>query len=153
MGIKVNGLDRIVIMVRDLDKALAFFGNLGMEFMALDEDIAARDGMRMYVCHETHIHLIAPILPLPEDAPPPVHRSVALLEGRESVHMALTFIVDDPEEVGEALEAQGIPIHHRYEQSHDYASIGLDNFEEVATKPGENTLGLQVAFANHDGRS
>ncbi len=149
MGIKVNGLDRLVIMVRDLDKALTFFGNLGMEFMELEPDISERDGVRSYVCHETHIHLIAPILPLPENAAPPMRKRVALLEEHEFIYMALTFMVDDPEEVATELEEEGIHIQHRYEKSPDYATIGMDNFEEVITSP-EDTLGIVMGFAQYD---
>lgn len=58
---KAISLDRIVIMVRDMDKALEFFsGKLGMEFKELDKEIQERDGNRGLVCHDTHIHLVSP---------------------------------------------------------------------------------------------
>ena len=145
MGVK--GLDRIVIMVRDMDKALEFFsGKLGMKFQELSEDISKRDGVRSYVCHETHVHLISPILPLPDNAAPPMRKRVDLLKENETVYMALTFMVDDPAAAAAELEQQGIRFQHRYEESHDYASIGMDNFVEVITSP-EDTFGIVMGFA------
>jgi len=148
---KVTGLDRIVIMVKDMDRALEFFsGKLGMEFKELDKEISERDGVRSYVCHETHLHLIAPILPLSENAPPPMKRRAALLEKQPFVFMALTFMVDDPTQAAADLERQGIRIQpHRYEASHDYASIGMDSFAEVMTFADE-TFGLVMGFAKYD---
>lgn len=147
---KVRSLDRIVIMVRDIDKALEFFSQkLGMEFKELDKDISERDGVRSYVCHETHVHLISPILPLPENAAPPMRKRVDLLKEHEAVFMALTFMVDDVAKTEAELKQQGIDIQHRYEESHDYASIGMDNFAELVTSP-EGTLGLVMGFATYN---
>ena len=148
---KVNGLDRIVILVRDMDKALNLFsGKLGMKFKELSEDISKRDGFRSCICHETNVHLISPILPLPENAPPPVKANMEMLKTMESVVLAITFKVDDPIKASLELQDQGIGIQqHKYEKSHDYVSIGLDNFEEVMTFP-ESTLGIVVGFTRYD---
>lgn len=144
------GLDRLVIMVRDMDKALQFYsGALGMRFHELDADISKRDGVRSCVCHQTHIHLISPILPLPENAAPPMRKKAALLQEQEAFVQALTFRVDDPFKAGAELEAQGLRIQHRYEKSHDYASVGLDNFEEVVLDDAD-TFGLVIGLANYD---
>lgn len=147
---KVQGLDRIIIMVRDIHKALDFFSvKLGMNFKELNRTISERDGVRSFVCPETHIHLISPIFPLPENAAPPMKKRVELLKEHEAVFMALTFIVDDPEEAARELEKEGIRIQHRYPRSHDYASIGMDNFVEVVTS-AEDTFGIVMGFANYD---
>ena len=147
---KVTGLDRIVIMVRDIDKALEFFsGKLGMKFQELSEDISKRDGVQSYVCHETHVHLISPILPLPENAAPPMRKRVELLKEHEAIINALTFMVEDTAAAEAELKQQGIHIQHRYEKSHDYASIGLDNFAEVVTSD-KDTFGLVLGFASYD---
>ena len=147
---RVKGMDRVVIMVRDIDKALEFFSQeLGMEFKELDKNISERDGVRSYVCHQTHVHLISPILPLPENAAPPMRKRVDLLRKNEAIFNALTFMVDDKAKVEAELKQQGITIQHRYEASPDYASIGMDNFREVVTSD-EDTLGLVIGLAAYD---
>jgi catechol 2,3-dioxygenase-like lactoylglutathione lyase family enzyme len=147
---EVTGLDRVVIMVRDIDKALEFFSQkLGMEFKELDKNISERDGVRSYVCHKTHVHLISPILPLPENAAPPMKKRVDLLKKNAAIFNALTFMVDDTAKVEAELKQQGITIQHRYEASPDYASIGMDNFREVVTSD-EGTLGLVIGLAAYD---
>jgi catechol 2,3-dioxygenase-like lactoylglutathione lyase family enzyme len=147
---KTTRFDRIVIMVRDMEKALEFFsGRLGMEFMELEKDISERDGVRSYVCHDTHVHLITPILPLPPDAAPPMRKRVDLLKENEYVFMALTFMTDDVQQAEAELIQQGIHIQHRYDKSHDYASIGMDNFTEIVTS-AEGSLGIVMGFASYD---
>ena len=147
---KITGLDRIVIMVRDIDKALEFFsGKLGMEFKELQQDISERDGVRIYVCHETHLHLISPILPLPENAAPPMKKRVELLKEHEAIINAVTFMVEDTAQAETELKQLGIHIQHKYEPSHDYASIGLDNFAEVVTQDTD-TFGIVLGFASYD---
>ena len=146
----ISGLDRVVVMVRDLDKALAFFsGTLGMDFQELTKDISVRDGVRSHVCHHTHLHLISPILPLPPDAAPPMRQRIGLLKDHESVIMAITFRVDDTAVVEADLAAWGIGIQHRYEPSGDYATIGMDRFAEIVTR-AQDTFGLVIGFASYD---
>jgi catechol 2,3-dioxygenase-like lactoylglutathione lyase family enzyme len=149
--VKIIGLDRIEILVRDMDKALDLFSNkLGMKFIELTKEISERDGIRSLVCHETHIHLISPILPLPENAPPPLKAKTEMLKTQEAFIMAITFKVEEPQKASVELQKQGIKIQkHQYKKSHDYASIGLDNFEEVITYP-ESTLGILIGFADYE---
>lgn len=147
---KINGLDRAEFMVRDLDTELDFFsGALGMEFMELSKEISERDGVRSYVCLDANLHLFSPILPLPPNAAPPMRKRVALLEEQKCVFMALTFLVDDVEHAEAELSRQGITVQHRYLKSHDYASIGMDNFEEIIPS-SEDTLGILMGFAKYD---
>jgi catechol 2,3-dioxygenase-like lactoylglutathione lyase family enzyme len=147
---RVQGLDRIEIMVRDLDRALAFFsGTLGMNFVELDKTIARRDGIRAVTCHEAHLHLFEPILPLPSSAPPPLRNLVEKLKTSEAVIVALAFAVDDARQTATDLTQQNIRIQHQFEPSHDYASMGMDNFTQVVTLP-DDTLGILMTFARYD---
>ncbi len=147
---KVLELDRLVIMVRDIDKALEFFaGKLGMKFLELDKDISERDGVRSYVCHDTHLHLISPILPLPANAAPPMRERVKLLEENEAIFQAIVFKVDDIQEVKDELIKDGNFLKHEYKESHDYKSIGMDNFAEAVFSLKENS-GLIFAVSSYD---
>jgi len=66
---KVKGLDRVAIVVRDMDKAIEFFSNkLGAEFQELPGGEAM--GMRVGISIDNQMELVSPILPLPEGAPP-----------------------------------------------------------------------------------
>jgi catechol 2,3-dioxygenase-like lactoylglutathione lyase family enzyme len=146
----LRDIDRVVIMVRDLDKALQLFsGTLGMQFEELDAAISRRDGVRSHVCHEAHLHLISPILPLPDNAAPPMRKRVGLLQEQEALCNALTFIVDDPEAAAQELSGQAIGIQHRYARSHDYATLRMDNFVETITDE-RDTLGMALGFASYD---
>lgn len=146
----IKGLDRVVLMVRDIERALAFFsGTLGMQFRELTDDISRRDGVRSYVCHETNLHLISPILPLPPDAAPPMRKRAELLQEHEAIIQAITFKVDDIAATEASMGELGLQIQHRYTPSHDYASIGLDNFAELVSRE-QDTMGLVLGFANYD---
>jgi catechol 2,3-dioxygenase-like lactoylglutathione lyase family enzyme len=149
-SMKVKSLDRIEIMVRDMDKAVELFSKkLGMEFKEMSKEISARDGVRCFVCHETHLHLISPILPLPENAPPPIKKMVELLKEKETIFVGLMFKVHEPAKAAADLEQQGIHIQHRYKESHDYVSIGMDNFAQVVADD-KDTFGIVMGFSKYD---
>jgi catechol 2,3-dioxygenase-like lactoylglutathione lyase family enzyme len=147
----VKGLDRFVIMVRDMDKALSLFsGKLGMRFLKLDDSISERDHVVSYVCPETHLHLIAPIYPVAKGTPPPMLKKIDSLKEHEAIFQALTFLVDDIAAAERALTDHGIRVQkHRYAKSHDYSSIGMDNFEEIMTEE-DDSLGILMGFAKYD---
>jgi catechol 2,3-dioxygenase-like lactoylglutathione lyase family enzyme len=147
---KITGFDRVVIMVRDVEKALTFFRDkLNMHFLELEKEISVRDGLRSYVSLENHLHLLEPIFPLLENAAPPMRERVALLEKQEAFILALVFKTADIAETEADLKQMNIGIQHRYEASHDYVSIGMDNFAELVVDT-DATLGILMAFASHE---
>jgi catechol 2,3-dioxygenase-like lactoylglutathione lyase family enzyme len=78
---KIKQLGRVAFLVRDMDKVVDFFSrNFGMRFLELDAAVAKRDGARCCVCHEMQLELVSPILPLADNAPPPVRKSVEMLK-------------------------------------------------------------------------
>ncbi len=85
----ILGMDRLVIMVRDLEKAIDLFGNkYGLEVKQLSSDIAERYGANMFLCPQCNLEVISPILPLPENTSPDIKNAVKMLEKQESVIMA-----------------------------------------------------------------
>jgi catechol 2,3-dioxygenase-like lactoylglutathione lyase family enzyme len=147
---RVKGLDRVVIMARDIDKAVDFFSTtFDMKFKELSKPISERDGVRCFLCHETRVQLISPNFPIPDNAPPPFKKRAELLKEKEMFIMALAFEVDAPTEAAAELEERGIRIQHKYEESHDYVSIGMDNFVEVVPND-EDTFGVVMALAKYD---
>ena len=146
---RIPGLDRIEIMVRNLDHALEFFsGKLGLTFVSLGETIARRDGVKAAVCSEAYLHLFEPVLPLSLSAPPPLRTLVEMLKTREAVIVAIAFAVDDARHTAEDLRQHNIRIQHIFEPSHDYVSMGMENFAQAVTLP-DDTLGLLMTFASY----
>lgn len=147
----ITGLDRFIIMVKDIDEYMRFFQkNFGFEFQELDPEIEKRDGIRSCICWDARLHLIAPRYPLQDSLPPPMRRKIELLETQDYVVMALTFTVDDIETARSKLKAAGITVQeHEYKKSNDYASIGLKNFEEIMTYP-EDTFDHVIGFAKYE---
>ena len=147
---KATGLDRIIIMVRDMDKALEFFsGKLGMKFRELAPEVQERAGNRGLVCHETHIHLVQPRLPLPEGAAPFLKKGAELLKEKEALVLVLLFKVGDPMKDAEEMKQQGFVILRTWQDDHDYASVGMDNLAEFIVDP-KDTLGIPMGFSKWD---
>lgn len=147
---KVKGLDRVAIMVRDIDKAVGFFSQkLGIKFKELSQEISAREGVRCFVSLDHQLEIVSPLLPLPDNAPPPLIKRVELLKEKELIFLGLTFLVDDPSQAATELKQQGIGIQHEYKESHDYVSIGMDNFVQVVAND-QDTLDMVIGFAKYD---
>lgn len=146
----VTGLDRIIVMVRDMDKALAFFsGKLGLKFRETDKKVQFAAGNRGLVCHEAHIHLVQPNDPMPESAPPPLKMASKLLKEREAMMMVLVFkVADAKKESGKAKEL-GLTIIKSWEDDHDYAAVGMDNLYEYLFDP-KDTLGIPLLISSWD---
>jgi len=144
---KVTGLDRIVIMVRDIDKAMELFSRkFGMRFMELDENIQKRDGNRGFVCHETHLHIVSPILPLPPTAPPPLRKGAEMIRDKDAMVLVLIFKVEDAGKAMGEMEEQGFAIVRTWPENEDYASVGMNHLVEFLMDP-KDTLGLPICFS------
>lgn len=147
---EITGLDRMVIMVRDMDKALEFFsGKLGMKFKELDKDVQMRAGNRGCVCHETHIHLVQPFDPMPASAPPPLQKASEMLKDKEAVVTVLLFKCKDARKGSEELKGKGINVIRSWEDNDEYISVGMDNLYEYLFDP-KGTLGLPVCISTWD---
>jgi catechol 2,3-dioxygenase-like lactoylglutathione lyase family enzyme len=144
---KVRGLDRVIVLVRDLDAAMEVFSTkLGVEFVELEG--AEADGQRACLSLDHQMELVSPIIPLPAGAPGEMRRWVELLREREAILLAIAFRVDDveaavsdtqaPRVVGrlELPELPPLPIHHLKER--------------VLSE--EDTLGIPVVLVEYQRR-
>jgi len=148
--VKVKRLDRVAIMVRDIDKAIGFFSEkLGLNFRELSSIISERDGVRCFTCHDAQLEIVSPILPLRPNAPLPLRQRVELLKEKEMIIIGLMFEVEDPTETARELEQQGIRMQHTYEKSHDYVSVGMDNFDQFVAHD-KDTFGVVMGFGKYD---
>ncbi len=147
---EITGLDRIIVMVRDMDKALDFFsGKLGMKFRELDKEVQILAGNRGCVCHETHIHLVQPNNPVPESAPPPLKKAAELLKEKEAMVMLLLFKTKNAKKDSEELKENGLSVIRSWENNNEYISVGMDNLYEYLFDP-KDTLGLSICISTWD---
>ena len=144
---KVKGLDRVAIVVRDMDKAIEFFSNkLGAEFQELPGGEAM--GMRVGISIDNQMELVSPILPLPEGAPPHLKRWAKLLEGRDNVLAALAFKVDDADSAAVEAEEQGMRVETKFDIP-EIPGWPIRNLKELIMAE-EDTLGIPMAFIKYD---
>ncbi len=72
---EIEGIDRVVIGVKDLDRGMEFFSRLlEVDFVEITGPAPAAGGVRFAVNLDKHIELISPVYPL-KDANPPNPKS------------------------------------------------------------------------------
>jgi catechol 2,3-dioxygenase-like lactoylglutathione lyase family enzyme len=141
---KASGLDRVIVLVRDLDAAMEMFSTkLGVEFVELEG--AEADGQRACLSLDHQMELVSPIVPLPESAPLEMRRWVELLRDRESVLLAVALRVDD---VNAAIcEAKSLRVVSAL-QLPELPPLPIRDFIEVVVSE-EDTLGIPVALVEY----
>jgi catechol 2,3-dioxygenase-like lactoylglutathione lyase family enzyme len=144
---KIEGLDRVAILVRDMDKAINFFSQkLGIQFIELPG--AEAMGMRAGVSFDFQMELISPLFPLPEGAPPYMKRWAKLLEGRENVLVALSFRIQDADKSANEAKAEGMGIEARLDLP-EIPAWSIRNFKELIMEE-KDTLGIPIAFVEYE---
>lgn len=147
MGIK--GLDRVILLVKDMDKAIGFFsGKLGIKFIELIGPPDPREfGMRAALASDCQMELISPVYPLPEEAPPHIQRAADLLKERDNVLMSLAFRVHDADNSEQELKKKGLCVEARL----DLPAIdewSMHDIKELLMME-EDTLGISMGFVEY----
>ncbi len=149
-NLKIEGLDHVVIGVRDMDKAVEWFTRvLGTKFYDIvgSADLSAEDlGARYMLSLDHGVELISPVLPVKETAAPHIKRLAKLLEDQDSVVMRISFKVDGLSEA--ALEERGVHIESKIETD-EVKPLPLRNIKEYLARE-EDTLGIQMMFVEFD---
>jgi catechol 2,3-dioxygenase-like lactoylglutathione lyase family enzyme len=143
---EIIGLDRVIMLVKDMDKAMDFFfRKLGIEFIELpgSEEFGQRASMSI----DYQIELIAPILPVPEDAPAHIRRWAKYLDDRDNVLIALAFHVGDAEAAAVDAEQKGIGILDKM-SSVDLPPLQICDIKEILMSEGD-TLGIPMALIEY----
>lgn len=153
---KIKGIDRVVIAVKDWDQAAKFFSNLvGVEFEEIKGPAIEEGGVRFGVglvpqtC-DLRIELIQPIHPL-KDARPPDPKAIAKsVENTDAALHALVFRVEDIDEASADVDSKGIRVYGRMEMPEVKAGpfAGVTDFKEIFTE-GEDALGIPMAFVEY----
>ena len=143
----VKGLDRVAILVRDMDKAVHFFSEkLGIAFTELPG--AEAMGMRASISLDYQMELLSPVLPLPEAAPPHIRRWAQQLKDKESALVALSFRVKDADKAAAEAEKEGMGIEMRFDLP-EIPPWSIRNLKELIIEE-KDTLGIPIAFIEYE---
>lgn len=149
---EIEGIDRLVIGVRDLDRSLAFFNDvLGVHFTEVVGAAPEMAGCRLAISFDKKLELISPVAaPKQETNPPdPLELKRRLDENGDAVLYALVYKVKDLDKAVANASEHGVRVvGDKIEFARD-AQFGLSNLEEVALAE-DDTLGIKMAFVKYD---
>ncbi len=148
---QIEGIDRLVIGVRDMDRALRFFGEvLGVRFTEITGAAAEAVGCRLAISLDHKLELISPVAePRVLTNPPDPLELRRRLEKAEAVLYALIFKVPDLDAAvaNAALHGVGV-IGDRIAFARD-EQLQLSDFREVAlAEPA--TFGIKMALSQYE---
>jgi len=147
---KTQGIDRVVIGVRDMDKAMAFFADMfEAEFIELKGPSIEAMEERAAISFETQIELLSPLVPLTEKAHPFIKRLAEQLETRESILAGLSYRVKETKATEAEAARKGIRIDGVIETDELDEQLRWRNFRELIANE-EDTFGVFMAFVQYD---
>ena len=149
----IEGIDRLVIGVKDLDKALGFYKNvLGVEFTEVVGAAPEIAGCRLAISFDKGIELICPVAPPKQETNPPdpleLKRRLDASKG-EAVLYAVIYKVKNYDEAVANAAAHGVRVTGNKLEFAREEQFGLSNLEEVALNE-DDTLGIKMAFVKYD---
>lgn len=145
----ILGIARIVLVVRDIEKAADLFENkYNMEIKRLSPDVAATIGAKMFFCPQCNLEVSSPILPLSENASDDLKNTVKILENQESIIVALGLKVENAAQAAKEAEEKCIRIIDNFETK-DFSSLGIEHLVQYNLNQ-EDTLGITMAFVQQD---
>ncbi len=148
---QIEGIDRLVIGVRDMDRALRFFGDvLGVRFTEITGAAPAAAGCRLAISLDKKLELISPVgEPLHVTNPPDPLELRRRLAHVDAVLYALIFKVPDLDAAVDNAARHGVGvIGDRIEFPRD-EQLGLSDFREVALAESA-TFGIKMALSQYD---
>jgi len=148
---KIEGIDRVVIAVKDLDKAAAFLSRLlGVSFEEVTGPMVESGGVRFSVGAlppqqvPLRIELIQPVHPLKDVRPPDPKALAKRVEHVDAAIHALVFKVKDTTEAAGDAKKAGVRIYDTIEIK-KIPSWGITDFKELFAEE-DDTLGINMAF-------
>jgi len=147
---EIEGIDRVVIGVKDLDRGIEFFSKLlEVDFVEVTGPAPDAGGVRFAVNLDKHIELISPVYPL-KDANPPNPKKLAKLldEQGDGALFALAFKVKNAAEAAADLERMGIGVLSTIEVE-NIDPFTKSQFTEVFARE-EDTFGVGMAFCEYE---
>ncbi len=148
---KTQGLDRIAILVKDLDQTRAFFSDvLGVDLTEVSGPLLEEGGVRIAMSFDEHLELVAPILPVKEDAPDITKEMAAALEasGSDTLLFGMTFRVDDGDAAQKEAQEAGLTITRRFDEE-AIPVLGVRNLKELFLHQ-KDTCGLNIGLVSFE---
>lgn len=148
---QIEGIDRLVIGVKDMDGALRFFGDvLGVRFTEITGPASELAGCRLAISLDHKLELISPVAePRVVTNPPDPLELRRRLQHADAVLYALIFKVPDLDAAVNNAARHGVSvIGDRVEFERDQ-QLMVSNFREVAlAEPA--TFGIKMALSQYD---
>jgi catechol 2,3-dioxygenase-like lactoylglutathione lyase family enzyme len=148
----IEGIDRLVIGVKDMDRALDLFKNaFGVEFTEAVGAAPEVAGCRLAISFDKHLELISPVAPPKQETnpPDPLELKRRLDAAGEAILYALVYKVKDLDAAIANAAEHGVRVTGtRLEFARD-EQFGLSSLAEVALDEND-TLGIKMAFVKYD---
>lgn len=148
---EIEGIDRLVIGVKDMDRALGFFRDvLGVSFTELGGDAPKVAGCRLAISLDKRLELISPVAePLQATNPPDPLELKRRLENADAVLYALIFKVGDMDAAIANAARHGVAVvGNRIRFARD-EQLRVSNFDEV-TLAEDATFGIKMALSQYE---
>ncbi len=148
---EIEGIDRLVIGVKDMDRALAFFRDvLGVHFTEIEGAAAKMAGCRLAISLDKCLELVSPVAePLRVTNPPDPLVLKQRLEHADAVLYAVIFKVKDLNTALADAARYGVKMTgSRVAFPHD-DQLRVSNFDEVALAE-DFTFGVKMALSQYD---
>jgi len=149
---EIEGIDRLVIGVRDMDQSLEFFNDvLGVHLTEVVGAAPKISGCRLALSFDKKLELISPVAPPRKNTnpPDPLELKRRLEENGDAVLYALVYKVSDMDAATANAAAHGVHVAGDKLTFARDEQFGLSNLEEV-TLAEDDTLGIKMAFASYD---
>jgi len=148
---KIEGIDRVVLVVKDMDKAVELVSKLlEIDFEEERGPLLDEVGIRVSVGYHKKtkllVEMMQPVYPLKDVKPPDPIAMAKAVEHVDAAVWAIAFRVKDTEESAADLESKGIRVVHKVEMPQ--GPIGITNWVELITNK-EDTLGVNMAFVSY----
>jgi catechol 2,3-dioxygenase-like lactoylglutathione lyase family enzyme len=151
---EIEGIDRLVITVKDMDRALDFFSKLfGIEFEEVTDprprkaaNVKLSVGRVPQKCN-FNIELLQALEPVKDMRPPDTKAIAKSVEDVDASLFAITVRVKDTAESATDLKREGVRIYHKIEIERG-SFFGITNFKELFTEEAD-TLGIRMAFVEY----
>jgi hypothetical protein len=147
---KTEGIDRVFIGVKNLDKAVEFFSMLfNAEFIELTGPTVDALEQRVAISREAHIELLSPNKQLSDKAPPYMKLLARLLKDRDNVVLGVSYKTKDIEEISNHVKSKGMRIDGILETDEFDDALSWCNYRELIVNQ-EDTLDMLITFIQYD---
>lgn len=147
---KIEGIDRLVIGVKDMDRALAFFRDvLGVEFTEVTGPAGELSGCRLAISLDMHLELLCPAAePQQVTNPPDPLVLKQRLQDADAVLYALVFKVNDLDAATADAARLGVRVVGDRFSVPRNDQLRISDFAEVALGEAD-TFGIKMALAQY----